>query len=234
MTARVVVLGLVLSAVVLVAEQDTSAPHRSATIVGRVTAPNGSVWPGLTVWVSRLGAGGVKVITTDPAGLYHVPVIAGVYRIVMGAQTGFFPTARDEVEVGAERVVRVDGVVRLADRYEFGGGQPKGPADGDLLIRVLDAFRQPLPAAKVSILEAAEIGSRWTDVAGSLWTVLPQGRYAVRVVVAGFETKTVSPVVVRPGLESTAEIVLELAAKYRGARRSVPDLLFSPLNPRIP
>lgn len=195
---------------------DPASPVAPSTITGTVTAPNGSVWPGLTVRVYGLGGGGVAEVTTDARGRYSLPRVPGVYRIVLGAQPGFAPVARDEVEVGPGTVVHVDGVVRAAEPNEFGGGTPRRPGEGDLNIRVVDARGLPMPAAEISIPEVPGFGTRRTDETGQLWVVLPAGRYSVRAVVPGFEETTASPVVVRDGLVTTAGLRMPWSSKYGG------------------
>jgi 5-hydroxyisourate hydrolase-like protein (transthyretin family) len=192
--------------------------YAAATVVGFVTDAGGVVWPGVKVRVRRLGPGTPTELVSGGGGEFRLGVEPGVYRILLGAQAGFRPEVRDEVVVERGAVVRVEGRIRPAHEFEYGGGQASGPGHGDLRIRVTDAAGHPIGAARVSMPDAPFGDPRSTDAMGQLWTVLPAGRYSLRVEVAGFETKTVFPVAITAGSETHTDVTLELLEKYRRGR----------------
>src|SRR5687768_3085238 len=106
MRQRQVVWIIFLAAVLAVAP---AAHAQESTLTGIVRDISGGVLPGVTVTATNEAQGTTFVAVTDEAGIYRIPVRAGIYR-VSAELTGFTTVVRPGVELllGRQAALNID------------------------------------------------------------------------------------------------------------------------------
>src|ERR1017187_7000848 len=81
---------------------------QTATILGTVTDPSGSVVPGATITITNMGTDAKRVLRTNTAGTYTAPELPiGPYSVRAEA-TGFKTYERTGIKLDSNDTVRVD------------------------------------------------------------------------------------------------------------------------------
>ena len=94
-----------------------SATGEIASLRGTVSDPSGAVVPGTTVRARNLSTGAVLETTTGAAGVYLLPLPAGIYEVQF-TESGFQETTRRGIDVSAGGVVALDVQLQLATQSE--------------------------------------------------------------------------------------------------------------------
>jgi hypothetical protein len=91
----------------------------TGVVVGTVTDTNGSPLPGVTVEARSAALQGSRVDTTDPYGVYRLPLLPPGQYTVSFTIDGFAPVTRRDVSVALGRDMRVDTTMRPAQSAEI-------------------------------------------------------------------------------------------------------------------
>src|SRR5450755_991692 len=91
---------------------------QTATVLGTVTDPTGSVVPGATITITSAGTNAKRLLQTNPAGSYTAPELPiGVYSVRAEA-TGFKSYERTGLRLDSNDTVRVDAVLEVGQVNE--------------------------------------------------------------------------------------------------------------------
>ena len=103
---------------VLTIMASASAFAQTATILGTVTDPTGSVVPSATVTITNMGTNIAVKTTTDASGEYVVtPLEVGKYSVAVETP-GFKRSVRSDIQVNVQDRVRVDARLEVGQASE--------------------------------------------------------------------------------------------------------------------